>query len=172
MNEQLTNSDTLRMREDMVPIWEDKIQEGFDMTVSLPEDYEETAYNYSFIDSKSYAAYLSGSYEFSERIRLNVGMRYSREEKNIEYYQGCDCLDGDIQPMSLFVAALAGNAEASLESSLTNNTLTRNIGVDFKTTDKILIYINARIGISTKNERFGIALWGKNFTNATYVQHD
>jgi iron complex outermembrane receptor protein len=55
-------------------------------------------------------------------------------------------LDGDIQPMALFVAPPAGSAESPLERTLANNALSGNIGVDFKTTDKILVYINLARG--------------------------
>lgn len=156
LNEKLSNSDTLRAREDMVPIWENAIEQATGFEVTLPEDYEEAVYNNSQIDSKSYAAYLSTSYEFSERIRLNAGLRFSREEKSIDYYQGCQCIDFPIQPMALLVAAPAGSAEAPLTKTIDNNALSGNFGLDFKTTDKILIYVNFARGF--KGGGFNVSL--------------
>lgn len=156
LNEQLSNSDTLRAREDMIPIWETAIQRATGLQVDLPDDYEETVFNNSLIDSKSYAAYLSTSYEFSERIRLNTGLRFTREEKSIDYYQGCQCIDFPVQPLALLVATPAGSAEAPLTREITNNALSGNIGLDFKTTDKILIYINFARGF--KGAGFNVSL--------------
>ena len=113
-------------------------------------------YNISRIDPKSYPAYFSTSYEFSERIRFNGGLRFSREEKDIEYYQGCQCLAGPIQPMALLVPRPAGSAEEPLMRNVTNNALSGNIGLDFKTTDKILLYINFARGF--KGAGFNVSL--------------
>jgi iron complex outermembrane receptor protein len=156
LNEQLSNTDTLRAREDMVPIWEAAIEQATGFEVNLPDDYEEAVYNNSQIDSKSYAAYLSTSYEFSERIRLNAGLRFTREEKSIDYYQGCQCIDFPIQPLAVLVASPAGSAEAPLTKEITNNALSGNVGLDFKTTDKMLIYINFARGF--KGAGFNVSL--------------
>mgnify|MGYP000029015380 CR=1 FL=1 len=156
LNEKLSNSDTLRAREDMVPIWESAILRATGMDVTLPEDYEEAVFNNSQIDSKSYAAYLSTSYEFSERVRLNAGLRFSREEKSIQYYQGCQCLDSPIKPLAVLVAMPAGSAEAPLTKDIDNNAFSGNVGLDFKTTDKALVYVNFSRGF--KGAGFNVSL--------------
>jgi len=157
LQETLNNSDTLRAREDIAPIWEAALSQAIGVPIDLPEDYEETVFNKSTIDSKSYAAYFSGSYEFSERIRFNAGIRFSREEKEIDYHQGCDCLtDFFLQPMALLVAPPNGSADAPLHRTLTNNALSGNVGLDFKTTDKILLYINFARGF--KGAGFNVSL--------------
>ena len=46
LNETLNNSDTLRGKEDIAPIWEAAISQQLGTPIDLPENYEETAYNW------------------------------------------------------------------------------------------------------------------------------
>lgn len=144
LKEQLINNDTLGAKPGLINLWEALFaQRGIPLT--LPDDYNESVRNGSVIDATSYAAFLSGSYEFTERIRLNAGIRFSHEEKTINYWQRCNC-PLPLPPLAFLVAPPLGSESTPIERSVDNSVASGNIGMDFKTTDKVLIYINLSRG--------------------------
>lgn len=133
LKDKVTNYDTLALKGKMADVW--KLILNPNLPINEDNYKEHTTIN-SDITSTSYAAYLSGSYEITERIRFNAGMRYTNEKKEINFVQ---------KPVSPFPFNLIGTAvTAPLDTmrSTTDNIVSGNFGMDFKTTDNILIYLN------------------------------
>ncbi len=144
LKEKLTNQDTLVGRGDMGGIFTN-IFHSLGIPLTFPDNYFEAGYNDSQIESESLAAYLSGSFEFTERIRFNAGVRYNYEKKDMAYWQDCICLPPTVSPISpaaFLIAPPVGSPDAPIVKDTTNQVLTFNFGFDFKTTDKTLLYFN------------------------------
>ncbi|RMG78138.1 MAG: TonB-dependent receptor [Bacteroidetes bacterium] len=149
LKEKITNQDTFAAKEGMAPVWE-ALYASVGMPIDLPDTYFETSKNNSVINSGSYAAYLGGSYEVTPNIRINAGVRYTHETKDIEYWQRCvECtpllppespLSGS--PMSDFAAPAIASPNDPIRKDTINRVITYNFGMDFKTTDHTLLYIN------------------------------
>lgn len=120
--------------------------------VSLP-NYTETADVFSTINSTNMAAFVSGSYEFAERIRLNAGIRYTYEEKGISYAQVTDSPFGILNPV---VASSIASKENPHLRSTSYGAVSGNLGIDFKTSDNMLLYANFSRGF--KGAGYNLAL--------------
>ncbi len=110
--------------------------------LDLPPSYEEVAINHGRNSSTSYAAFLNTSYEFSDRIRLNAGLRYNYEDKTADYWQ--DVIT--TFPIA-FINQPIGAMDNPISRDTSNSVVTGNIGMDFKTTDNILLYVNYSRGV-------------------------
>lgn len=164
LTEKITNSDTLAAKSGIAPVWEG-IYASQGLTLDLPEDYIETARNGSVINSTSYAAYIGTSYEITNRIRFNGGLRYTYETKEIDYWQRCSFCTPLLPPgfpvtgsaFMDFVAPPVASEGAPLKKDTTNSVLTYNFGMDFKTTDNALLYINFSRGFKASGFNVGLA---------------
>lgn len=148
LKENLNDQDTLISREGMIPVWQ-----AVTGVPNLPDTYFEAASNFGDINTTSYAAYVTSSYEIGPRVRLNAGVRFNNEEKTVQYWQRCDCPFGI---MSQLVAPTLGSENAPIIRNVTDRALSGNIGMDFKTTDQVLLYVNFARGF--KGSGFNISL--------------
>lgn len=135
LKDKVVNQDSLALGEDMADVWKLVLQNP-----DLPLDnyFEYTNIN-SKITSTSYAAFLNTSLEVSDRIRINAGGRYTYEEKTVNYSAESFSPFG---LMAQLISAPVGSKEDPLVRSVTNGIFSGNIGLDFKTTDKTLLYVN------------------------------
>ena len=143
-------SDSLATGEGLVPV--------FGRIAGMPDliipDYEEYSTNNTLLTSSSLALFGSTSYEFSDNIRLNFGSRYTIETKNIEYYQTCNC------PFSILEGLLSptiGSAAEPIVRDANDGVLSGNIGLDFRTTDNMLIYFNLSRGFKGSGFNAGLS---------------
>lgn len=156
LKENLNDRDTLVAKEGMVHVWRPvlALNPANPFPVGYPPDnYFESAHNSGKITVNSYAAYLSTSYELTTRIRLNAGARYTIEQKTVDFWQKCDC------PFFILPALAAptiASEEAPLEKKVEDKAFSGNLGMDFKTTDNILMYVNFSRGF--KGAGFNISL--------------
>lgn len=148
LKENLQDKDLLIGRSGMASVWRAVLQNP-----NIPDNYTETARNQGDILTNSYAAYVSTSYEVTDRVRLNAGIRYTQEGKRVEYWQQCDCPFGVFPQL---VAPNLGTSEQPIVRDVDDEAVTGNFGMDFKTTDKTLLYVNFSRGF--KGSGFNISL--------------
>ncbi|MFK7936117.1 MAG: TonB-dependent receptor [Saprospiraceae bacterium] len=134
LQESIAARDSIALQEDFAPVW----QRQFGLPVSPIPGYFEYVSPNSQVESTSMAAYLSGSLEVSERVRVNAGLRYTNEKKTLDFFQN---VGSDFGLIELAVSQV-GSAEQPLEREVIDKVWSYNIGMDFKTTEKMLIYAN------------------------------
>ena len=117
--------------------------------------------NFNTQDTDSYAAFLHGSYEISDRLRVSAGIRYTRETKEwaAKYAHFVNfasaAFDPNMQTLALVRGNGAGipnelNADPTSTSPLrrrdTWTPITPKGGVDFQITPDVLLFANAARG--------------------------
>lgn len=135
-HEDLSNIDDFTQREGILPVLSEL--NGLP-PIEIP-GYSETVSVNSTISTNSLALFSSVSYEVTERVRVNGGLRFTIETKNLEYYQYCDCETG------LTIFENIASATEPLIRDANDGILSGNIGADFKTTDNMLLYLNLSRG--------------------------
>lgn len=158
LKETLDDQDTLVAKEGMVHVWRPVIANHPVLKNIFPpgyppNNYFESAHNDGKVTATSYAAYFNGSLEVTPRVRLNGGLRFTKEEKQVEYWQTCNC---PFQVLSNLVAPTLGSPEAPIIKNADDKAVSGNVGMDFKTTDRILLYVNFSRGF--KGSGFNISL--------------
>ena len=150
LKDKVVNQDSLALGSDMGDVWKLVLQNP-----NLPLDnyFEYTNIN-SQIESTNYAAFLNTSIEVSERIRINAGGRFTHEEKSIRYFSESYSPFG---LLALLVNAPVGSKESPLQRTNIDNTFSGNIGLDFKTTDKTLLYVNFSRGFKGAGYNIGFS---------------
>ena len=134
--EDLSNQDDLYWREGILPVLS-RIY-GIE-PIEIP-GYSETISVSSNLLTNSLAVFSSASYEVTDRVRINGGMRFTIETKTLDYFQVCDCEVGLTDYENI------GTATEPLIREANDGVFSGNIGVDFKTTDNMLLYINLSRG--------------------------
>lgn len=135
LSEELENQDSLAFKRGMERVWKIFFQNpGLEMP-----GYFESASLSGRIDASSFAAFVSSSLEISERVRLNGGLRFTREEKNIDFIQTPYSEFGIVQELA---ATPVGKPGDPLRRSVTDRVVTGNFGMDFQTSDNTLLYFN------------------------------
>lgn len=135
-NEKVQVTDEIIAREGILPVFSQIY--GID-PIELP-GYVETNMVNSSINSNSLALFSSASYEVTDRVRVNGGLRFTIETKDVEYFQTCEC------PYELTPFLEIASASEPVLREANDGILSGNIGVDFKTTDDMLLYINLSRG--------------------------
>lgn len=138
LDEVIDNHTTLRFGSAFLPIFANN--QGRPEWLNIT-DYSEASDVFALIHSRSMAAFASASYEISKRIRLSGGARYTNEHKELEYYQITD----PYFPVSL-VGVNQGSESDPIQKKVTDSVISWQFGMDFKTTDKVLLYINLSRG--------------------------
>ncbi len=117
-------------------------------------DYYADATGVGVNEGKSFAGFGTVSYEISERVRVNAGLRYTNEKRNLAYYQ---TLNG-YEPFNFinFVLKEIGTAATPELRESNQNFISGNIGMDFKTSDNTLIYASVARGF--KGAGFNVTL--------------
>lgn len=158
LKEILHDRDTLGGQSAMAPVWQAVIARNPVLSKVFPPGYPPPNYaegvrNSGRIKTSSYAAYVSSSYEFSPRVRLNGGVRFTQEDKTVEFWQRCDC---PFKILPNLVAPTLGSEDVPIVKDVSDKVFSGNIGMDFKTTDRILLYVNFSRGF--KGAGFNISL--------------
>jgi len=117
-------------------------------------DYYADATATAINNSQSFAGFGSVSYEISERVRVNAGLRYTNEQRDLEFVQ---ILNG-YEPFNFvdFVLKRIGSEENPELRESNQNFISGNIGMDFKTSENTLIYANVSRGF--KGAGFNVTL--------------
>ncbi len=117
-------------------------------------DYYADATGVGVNNGKSFAGFGTVSYEISERVRVNMGLRYTNEKRNLAYYQ---TLNG-YEPFNFinFVLKEIGTEAAPELRENRQSFISGNIGMDFKTSDNTLIYASVSRGF--KGAGFNVTL--------------
>lgn len=142
--------DTLVAREAMAPI--------FGALAGTPgldiPGYIETSNNTSIITSSSLAAFTSSSLEVTDRVRINAGLRYTIESKDIDYWQTCNCPVGLLAGI---VSPTIGTKDEPIRRGVNVGVFSGNVGADFKTADDMLLYINLSRGFKGAGFNAGLS---------------
>jgi len=128
----------------------DQSQDGLDF-VFVDEDlppvlgapaipgYNEQVETRSNIETTSMAAFLSGTYQLTERWSLTAGLRYTREEKDLNYRQDVEVFE--VAPGVPVGIILAFNPPvAPFSDSLTDNDWSGDISLGYRFTDGVRGY--------------------------------
>lgn len=150
LNDEVINHDSLAGKAELADVWK-VIFQNPNLPISA-DNYLEYVNVNGQIDGSSYAAYFNTSYEFTERIRFNAGIRYTVEEKSIEYSQ---VPFSPFNIVGLVVAAPLG-VDEPIRRSVTDKVFSGNFGIDLKTTDNTLLYVNYSKGF--KGSGFNISI--------------
>lgn len=148
--ETIESSDSLVTKEAMAPV--------FGALGGMPDlfipGYTENSINNGILTSSSLAVFGSTSYEFTENVRMNLGLRYTIESKNIEYYQTCNC------PYSLLEGVLSptiGSPSDPIIRDANDGVVSGNLGLDFRTADNMLLYFNLSRGFKGSGFNAGLS---------------
>ena len=150
LRENLQNKDSLAFKEGMVRVWKIIRQNP---GLELPNYFEAASLD-GEISSTNYAAYVTTSYEFTSRVRFNAGLRFTREEKDIAFIQTPYSYSANPIIQDL-VATPVGKLGDPFRRNATDNVFSGNFGLDFKTTDNILLYFSFARGF--KGSGFNLA---------------
>lgn len=130
----------------------------FKQAAMLPDlvipDYYADATGIGVNEGNSTAGFGTISYEVSERIRFNGGLRYTNERRDLAYYQK---LNG-YAPFNFinFILKEIGTEVAPEERRSRESFLSGNFGMDFKTSDNSLVYASVSRGY--KGAGFNVTL--------------
>lgn len=88
------------------------------------------------MQNKSYAVFLHGVYSFTDKFSMTAGARFSREEKEFDYYE--------IRPLRNIVSFDTYNLTPIPTDKW--DIFTPKLGFEFKPTDDVLLYIQGSTG--------------------------
>jgi len=117
-------------------------------------DYFADAVAVGVNEGQSFAGFGTVSYEVSERVRINAGLRYTNEKRNLQFHQ---TLNG-YEPFNFirFILKEIGSPESPELRETKEQFLSGNIGMDFKTSDNTLVYATVSRGF--KGAGFNVTL--------------
>ena len=93
---------------------------------------------------ESFAVFGSTSYEVSEKVRVNAGLRFTSEDRNLSYFQQLN--PGTDINFIQFILQQIGSEDSPQTREAQRSFVSGNIGMDFKTSDNFLIYVNVARG--------------------------
>lgn len=93
---------------------------------------------------ESFAVFGSTSYEVSEKVRVNAGLRFTSEDRNLSYFQQLN--PGTPINFIQFILQQIGSEDAPQTREAQRSFVSGNLGMDFKTSDNFLIYVNVSRG--------------------------
>lgn len=103
----------------------------------------------SELDSSSWAAYLHGNYRFTEKLELTAGVRYTYEEKEVDWQQvnaPADPVTAAVLeavtglPLTQAPGVLFGAVNSSVQDELDEDDLSPTIGLNYFVGDDTMIY--------------------------------
>lgn len=105
-------------------------------------------------EAESFAGFGTISYEISERVRINAGLRFTNEKRNLQFHQS---LNG-FEPFNFinFILKEIGSAENPELRESKQQFFSGNIGMDFKTSNNTLVYASVARGF--KGAGFNVTL--------------
>lgn len=100
----------------------------------LPANFHERALTNAAIKETSYAAFGSFTYDFNDQLRLAAGLRFTHEDKDLDYSQiHTDVVNGLIAAFALPIAPL--------KDSLSEGEWTGDISLTYKATPNDVLYV-------------------------------
>lgn len=166
LNERINSQDSIAAHPGFLPVFAALAQNP--AITDIP-NYEEAMVATSINSAQSYAAFASGSLEVSERVRINGGLRLTFEDRKLQYWQQIHSFTPTSPGLIQAFAVNAGTKESPIEYRIEGKdarAFSGNIGMDIKTTDKILLYINVARGF--KGAGFNVSI-NKFPTDDTFV---
>ena len=136
--EDITTRDSIALHEPFAQVW----QQQFGLPVTPVPGYFEYVAPNSVVNSTSMAGFFAGSVEMSDKIRFNGGLRYTIEKKELSFFQN---VGQDFGLISLAVAQV-GTDRNPLIRNTEDKEISFNGGLDFQTTDRILLFVNLARG--------------------------
>ncbi len=105
--------------------------------------FQETYDVHSDIQSVSFAAFLSGSYKLTDKLKVNAGARFTSEARKFTFFQNIGYFNFNGKPVKLMdtYATQVGSAQKPLTRSTNDNVLTYDISLDYQVSPYILTYI-------------------------------
>lgn len=165
LQEEVLNNDSIAFHKDFLPVFEKVSRPSFLDGLGIKreeiqniEEYEESMIANSIATAKSYAAFGAVSVEVSERVRINAGLRVTSEARQLQYWQDVYSHTGGVPGLVTLFADTVGTQEKPRTYEISGSdafALSGNFGMDFKTTEKVLLYINISRGF--KGAGFNIA---------------
>ena len=106
---------------------------------ALPAGYSDAGTSIGHIIDNSYAAFASGTYDFSPQLELSAGIRYTNDSKTLHFSQGSTDLDAHGYPFALY--NLIEVPIPSHIESLNESVPTGDISLSYKFTPDQVAYI-------------------------------
>lgn len=158
LNERITNEDSIAFHADFQPVYDIILSSTVFPDGTYIPTYEEAITNGSINNSQSYAAFGSAAVEVTERVRVNGGIRLTVEDRKLDYWQTMQQLTPESPGWASAFAVNFGSRKEPMQYEINGSdgfAVSGNIGMDFQTTDKILLYVSLSRGF--KGAGFNIA---------------
>lgn len=139
LSEQIGAVDTFSLGKGFIPVGEEILG------MPIPNASAFTTEGYttnSVIHSRSLAAFGSGSYELTKKLRLNVGLRLTAENRRLDYWQQIHNQLYNGVPFGLIdiYAVNVGDKAEPVERKANNTVLSYDLGLDYRFTPYLMGY--------------------------------
>ncbi len=139
LSERIKGLDTSSINEGFLPF----ARKYLNSKVPDIKGFQETYDVHSDIQSVSFAAFASGSYKLSDKLKLNAGARLTAEARKFSFYQNIGYFNYNGKPVKLMdtYAAQVASAQNPLIRQTNDNVLTYDISLDYKVNPYVLTYV-------------------------------
>ncbi|WP_188767751.1 TonB-dependent receptor [Emticicia aquatilis] len=139
LSERIKGLDTSSINEGFIPF----ARKYLNSKVPDIKGFQETYDVHSDIQSVSFAAFGSGSYKLSEKLKINAGLRFTSEARKFSFYENIGYFIYNGKPVKLMdtYAAQVGSAQNPLTRQTNDNVLTYDISLDYKVNPYVLTYV-------------------------------
>lgn len=139
LSERIKGLDTSSINEGFLPF----ARKYLDSKVPDIKGFQETYDVHSDIQSVSFAAFASGSYKLSDKLKLNAGARFTSEARKFSFYQNVGYFNYNGKPVKLMdtYAAQVASAQNPLTRETNDNVLTYDLSLDYKVNPYVLTYV-------------------------------
>ena len=139
LSERIKGLDTSSINEGFLPF----ARKYLNSKVPDIKGFQETYDVHSDIQSVSFAAFASGSYKLSDKLKLNAGARFTSEARKFSFYQNIGYFNYNGKPVKLMdtYAAQVASAQNPLIRQTNDNVLTYDISLDYKVNPYVLTYV-------------------------------
>ncbi len=139
LSERIKGLDTSSINEGFLPF----ARKYLNSKVPDIKGFQETYDVHSDIQSVSFAAFASGSYKLSDKLKLNAGARFTSEARKFSFYQNIGYFNYNGKPVKLMdtYAAQVASAQNQLTRQTNDNVLTYDISLDYKVNPYVLTYV-------------------------------
>ena len=130
LSERIKGLDTSSINEGFLPF----ARKYLNSKVPDIKGFQETYDVHSDIQSVSFAAFASGSYKLSDKLKLNAGARFTSEARKFSFYQNIGYFNYNGKPVKLMdtYAAQVASAQNPLIRQTNDNVLTYDISLEYK----------------------------------------
>ena len=135
LKEEIGSKDRFTFGQAWIPVFRNVA--GLPASFNVP-NYSANGVSEATQNVESFAVFGSTSYEISEKVRLNGGLRFTNEDRNLSYYQQLN--PGTDINFIQFILQQIGSEDAPQTRAANRSFVSGNIGMDFKTSDNFLIY--------------------------------